>query len=76
MTAESETGPAIRASACDDHLVRLPHALGRRRVGAAGARAGGISALALPFVALSRRENTPADTFDMAELALAKAVAE
>jgi MFS family permease len=38
--------------------------------------AAGISALALPFVALSRREHTPADTFDTAELALAEAVAE
>jgi MFS family permease len=28
----------------------------------------GISVLALPFLALSRRENTPADTLDLAEL--------
>ena len=28
----------------------------------------GISALAVPFLALSRRENAPADTLDLSEL--------
>ena len=31
----------------------------------------GISALAVPFLALSRRENAPADTLDLAELQVA-----